>query len=135
MAYGRRDSSYRDGFRVKFLADMGISPKSVDFLKQQGHNAIHLHREGLNTLKDPQIFRKAIEEGRILLTHDLDFGDILSASGSHLPSVVIFRLQNMKPENVNLFLLRIITDHSAELEKGSIVIVTEGRIRIRRLPI
>lgn len=120
---------------MKFLADMGISPKSVDFLEKQGHHAIHLQQEGLNRLKDPQILKKALEEGRILLTHDLDFGDILAASGSHLPSVVIFRLRNMRPEKVNLFLLMIITNHPSDLEEGSIITVTEGRIRIRKLPL
>ncbi len=120
---------------MKFLADMGISPKTVAFLNIAGHNAIHLHSEGLDRLPDPDILDKTRREGRILLTHDLDFGELVAASGKRLPSVVTFRLRNMHPERVNRYLNEIITEHQDELKRGSIVSVTEGQIRVRRLPI
>ncbi|MBA3923475.1 MAG: DUF5615 family PIN-like protein [Nostocaceae cyanobacterium] len=31
---------------MKFLADMGISPRTVDALRQQGYNAVHLGEQG-----------------------------------------------------------------------------------------
>ena len=52
---------------MKFLADMGISPKTVAFLREQGYEAVHLHEEGLDRLEDPAILAKAREEGFILL--------------------------------------------------------------------
>ena len=67
---------------MKFLADMGISPKIVGFLQQLGHQAVHLQQQGLHRLKDSQILEKARNEECILLTHDLDFGDLLAASGA-----------------------------------------------------
>lgn len=120
---------------MNFLADMGISPKVVEFLRNNGHQAIHLQQQSLHKLKDPQILEKACDEGRILLTHDLDFGDLLAASGTKLPSVIIFRLRNMKPENVNLYLFEIISTYSESLESGAIITVTERRMRMRYLPI
>lgn len=82
---------------MKFLADMGISPKATDFLDKLGYNAIHLNDLGLNTLPDPDIMKKARDEGYILLTHDLGFGELVAATKANLPSVIIFRLQNMHP--------------------------------------
>jgi predicted nuclease of predicted toxin-antitoxin system len=120
---------------MKFLADMGISPRIVDFLQQLGHQAVHLQQQGLHKLKDSQILEKARNEECILLTHDLDFGDLLAASRAGLPSVVIFRLRNMRPEHVNRYLLKIISQYSEALEKGIIITVTEGRIRMRDLPL
>jgi len=76
---------------MKFLADMGISPKTVSFLTDLGYDAVHLFDEGLERMTDPEILQKARAEVRILLTHDLDFADLVAASGSSLPSVVIFR--------------------------------------------
>ena len=35
---------------------------------------------------------------RVLLTHDLDFGELVAASGAKLPSIVVFRLANMHPD-------------------------------------
>ena len=72
---------------------------------------------------------------RILLTHDLGFGDLLAASGSHQPSVIIFHLHNMRPSSVNLHLTIVLNEFKAALEDGAIISVTEGGIRSRRLPI
>lgn len=118
---------------MKFLVDMGISPKTVVFLKNLGYDAVHLLDQGLNQLGDPDILKKAQEEARILLTHDLDFGELVSAGGLQLPSVVTFRLRNMKPENLNRYLEIILKQHGKLLETGVILTVEEGKIRSRLL--
>jgi len=120
---------------MKFLADMGISPKTVSFLKSNGYNAVHLHEQGLERMADSDILNKALIENRVVLTHDLDFSDLMAASGGHLPSVIIFRLHNMKFERVNCCLTEIITRHGNMLEKGSVITVREGKTRVRKLPI
>ncbi len=63
---------------MRFLADMGVAPKVVAWLKEQGHDAWHLAERGLERLPDPEIFGRAAEEQRIVLTFDLDFGEILA---------------------------------------------------------
>ncbi len=120
---------------MKFLADMGISPKTVAHLQALGHDAAHLHEQGLGRLPDADILEKAKREGRVLLTHDLDFGGLMAASGANLPSVVIFRLRNMRPESVNRYLDEVVTLHQEALEKGAIVSVLETQIRLRTLPL
>lgn len=120
---------------MKFLADMGISPRVVAFLADEGHDAIHLHEQGLDRLPDSEILTKARGEARILLTHDLDFGELVAASGDRLPSVVIFRLRNMQPTQVNRYLHSVINEYQDSLEGGVIVSITEGQIRLRALPI
>jgi predicted nuclease of predicted toxin-antitoxin system len=120
---------------MKFLVDMGISIVTVDFLRTQGYDAVHLREQGLQRMQDSNILQKARTEQRVVLAHDLDFGDLLAASGAVLPSVIIFRLRDMRPANVNRHLTAVLAEQNAELEQGVIVIVTEGRIRMRRLPI
>jgi predicted nuclease of predicted toxin-antitoxin system len=120
---------------MRFLADMGISPRTVDFLKALQHDATHLHDQNLDSTPDSIILKKAREEQRILLTHDLDFGELLAASGTASPSVIIFRLRNMHPDRVNSSLNSIINNHAALLEQGVIISVDEGQIRVRLLPI
>lgn len=120
---------------MKFLLDMGISPKTGAFLRSLGHEALHLREEGLGRLSDSRILEKAAKEGLVLLTHDLDFGDLLAASGANLPSVVLFRLRNMHPEKVNLHLRAIIPSCENDLREGAVITVTEGGFRIRKLPL
>jgi predicted nuclease of predicted toxin-antitoxin system len=119
---------------MQFLADMGVSPRTVEFLRDAGHDAIHLMDRGLHELGDPDILALAREEERILLVHDLDFSDLVAASGGEVPSVVVFRLRDMRPASVNEHLKRVLERHPEELESGAIFSVTEGRIRWRSLP-
>lgn len=78
---------------------------------------------------------KARQEGRILLVHDLGFGELLAASGASLPSVITFRLRNMHPDQVNHVLERILRQHEEALAQGAILSVTERQVRVRPLPL
>lgn len=120
---------------MRFLADMGISPATVAFLRSLGHDALHLHEQGLDRTQDSGILEKGLLEDRVILTHDLDFAELIAASAARLPSIVIFRLRNMRPERVNEYLQTLIADHSEALEQGAVVSVTERQIRVRLLPI
>lgn len=120
---------------MRFLADMGISPTTVAFLQGLGHDALHLHDQGLDRLPDPAVLGKARDEGRVLLTHDLDFGELVAASGADMPSIIVFRLRNMRPDRVNDHLRGIVAQHQEPLERGAVISVTEGLIRVRLLPL
>lgn len=120
---------------MKFLANMGISPDTVAYLQSRGYDAIHLMDEGLAKMSDSQVLAKARSEGRIVLTHDLDFGDLMAASGTSSPSVILFRLHDMRPHSVNHHLLQVIDRFRSELEQGVIITITEGNIRVREVPI
>lgn len=114
---------------------MGISPETVSWLGSQGHDAIHLHEEGLDRLPDPEILEKARREDRVLLTHDLDFARLLALSGATSPSVIVFRLADMRPESVNRHLDQVLQQAQNDLAQGAIISVREGQIRVRPLPI
>ncbi len=114
---------------------MGISPRTVAYLQDLGHDAAHLNDQNLGQLPDSEILEKARTEERILLTHDLDFGELIAASAAHLPSIIIFRLRNMRPESLNRYMTVILKEHEQLLESGSILSVTEGQIRSRALPL
>ncbi len=120
---------------MKFLADMGISPRTVNWLKAAGNDAVHLVDEGLERLPDDEILVKAREEGRILLTLDLDFGYLLAVSKARLPSVILFRLGNESYEIINERLAEVLLRFEADLAAGAIISVSDRDFRVRQLPI
>ena len=120
---------------MRFLADMGVSRQVVDWLHTKGHEAVHLHDEGLQRLPNGEIFQKAGREERIVLTFDLDFGEILAASGGQIVSVVLFRLRNTRTSFVIQRLDDVLTQSTADLSQGAVIIVEDGRHRVRSLPI
>ena len=120
---------------MRFLADMGVALGIAQWLRAEGHDTVHLREEGLQRLPNGEIFDKAATEGRILLTFDLDFGEILSLSGGRLVSVVLFRLHNTRTPHVRERLARVLTESGRDLEQGAVVVVEESRHRVRRLPL
>jgi predicted nuclease of predicted toxin-antitoxin system len=86
-------------------------------------------------LPDSDIVVKAAMEKRVLLTSDLDFGYLVAISRSSLPSIVLFRLSDMRPMTVTSHLDNVLLQHESELAKGALIVVTDSRIRVRLLPI
>ena len=120
---------------ITFLADMGISQTTVKWLKEQGFDAFHVRDMNMHRATDTEILEKARNDKHIVLTCDLDFGEILSATGEDCPSVIIFRLENETPEHINKRLRQVLQESLEALLKGAIIVVEEGRHRIRKLPI
>jgi predicted nuclease of predicted toxin-antitoxin system len=120
---------------MRFLADIGVAPRIVGWLSEHGHEARHLSEEGLHRLPDVEIFQKTAREQAILLTFDLDFGEIVAFSGSAEVSVILFRLENTHTDFVLLRLASVLKESGHLLSTGVIVIVEDSRHRIRRLPI
>ena len=120
---------------MQFLADMGISMRVVEWLRLQSHDVVHLRDRGLQRLPNGDIFQLALQEKRIVLTFDLDFGEILALSGGNLVSVILFRLHNTRSDHVINRLEFVLQQSSPELARGAIVVVEESRHRIRKLPI
>ena len=120
---------------MRFLADMGVSMRVVEWLREVGHDAVHLRDEGLHRLPNGDIFQKGFVEQRIVLTFDLDFGEILAASAGQVVSVVLFRLHDTRSEHVSERLKTVLSQSSDDLLRGAIIVVEEGRHRVRKLPI
>ena len=120
---------------MEFLLDMGISPKTAKYLIDLGYTAVHLIDLAMETAKDYEILEKAKKDNSIILTHDLDFSRLLAISGYSTPSVIIFRLKNMRPENVNSILKNVITRFHDDLKNGVILSIGDKKIRCHYLPI
>jgi predicted nuclease of predicted toxin-antitoxin system len=113
---------------MRFLADAGISPKTVDFLRRAGHDAVHVRELAMQRASDRGVAERARSDGRILLTFDLDFGAVLALGVVDRPSVIIFRLSDERAEAV-------LAEQAAALASGALVLVEDSRYRIRTLPI
>jgi predicted nuclease of predicted toxin-antitoxin system len=106
----------------------------VSWLNSQGHDATHLRDEGLHRLTNGGIFEKAIAESRVVVTFDLDFGEIVALSKGRKTGVILFRLHNTRTPFVIQRLSDVITDCAEALKTGTVVIVEESRFRIRQFP-
>jgi len=120
---------------MKILADMHISPHTVTFLQALGHDTIRISDILPSNSSDRMIVETARKEQRVVLTQDLDFSEIISLSGESTPSLISLRLSTSRIEFVNSRLEKVLPQVSGHVAKGSIIVVEDGRIRVRNLPV
>ena len=106
----------------------------TSWLNSHGHEAIHLRDQGLQRLPNGAIFDKGIAESRMIVTFNLDFGEIVALSKGRKTGVVLFRLRNTRVSFVIQRLSEVIAECSDALARGAVVIVEETRHRVREFP-
>ncbi len=117
---------------MKFIIDNALSPKLSTSLQELGYDAVHVRDYGMKNESDEMIFDRACNENRIILTTDMDFGKITAKRKSQLTSVILFRkLPFYSYQKLLELLILNFPTIQEPLEKVSIVVIEERRIRIR----
>ena len=120
---------------MKFLVDMPLSPELAAWLRDQGHDAVHAAELGLNRAPDVKILARAKQEGRTIITADLDYPRLLPLAQTTDPSLILFRDGNWSDADVIARMSEILLALTADDLERSIIVVDRNRVRRRRLPI
>jgi predicted nuclease of predicted toxin-antitoxin system len=121
---------------MKLLIDNALSPKIAEGLAATGYQAVHVRQLGMGAASDESIFQWCLDNEHVVVSADADFGALLAQSRRMKPSVLLLRRIAQSPPAVVLQVLLANLPSLAEpLDEGSIVVVEEGRIRVRALPI
>ncbi len=114
---------------MKFLLDVCCSSHSLRrFLSGLGHD-VRLVSEADPRASDETVLAMAHEQGGIVITEDKDFGELIAVQRRPHSGIIRF-LELSIPEQVTA-MQEVLTHYRAELESGSMIVVTRGRIRVR----
>ena len=116
---------------MKFKIDQNLPIKAVDLLAAAGHDAMSIYQQALGGAPDQRIVDVCKEEGRILVTADLDLSDIRLYPPAETPGYLVLRTpRQSKPALLDL-LARAIPQLGEHTISGRLWIVEPNRLRIR----
>ena len=120
---------------LQILADMNISPLTVNALQQAGWDARRVSAPLSEDASDEAILAHAAKTDQIVCTQDLDFSALLAVSGRAQPSLITLRLSNPSPQIVTDRLLDVLPAVTKDVQQGAVVIIEDRATRVRSLPI
>lgn len=117
---------------LSFLVDENLSPETARFLEACGYSCRSLRRDGPWRLTDREIVALAKREERVILTHDLDFGQIYYFARRGEVGMIVLRLRQQTVEAVNSALDRFLNTPgwTEEQVRRSLLVLSETTYRV-----
>ena len=76
----------------------------------------------------------ADRENRILISADTDFGELLANAPVLAPSVILLRRTDKRAASLASVILANLEQVTDDLAAGALIVISDTRIRVRRLP-
>ncbi len=118
---------------MKFLANENFPLFSVRHLRDKGYNISSISEDSPGTT-DHQVLSRAIEENRIILIFDRDYGELVYRLKQTPPlGVVYLRFIPETPAEPGTYLEELIQSKEIALQ-GNFTVIERTKIRQRPLP-
>lgn len=116
---------------MQFKIDENLHEDIALLLRSAGHDAQTVHDEGLRGAVDPVLADHCFQEGRALVTLDLDFADIRAFPPATTPGIIVLRVHDQSRRNTLRVMEKVIALLPREVLAGRLWIATEGAVRMR----
>jgi predicted nuclease of predicted toxin-antitoxin system len=114
-----------------FLADESLPRAVARALRAAGHDAVDARDVGLRGRPDEEVHARAVAEGRVLLSADLDFANVLRFPPASHHGVVVLRVpDDWGPKARTDRILAGVDEVGADELHGILVIVEPHRVRV-----
>ena len=118
---------------MNFVADECVAQDIVLRLRTDGHD-VYSVREQQRGINDPSVLQIAVGRGCVLLTQDLDFGELVYRHNLPHCGVILIRLPGLAPALRASQVSELVRTRAAELPNAFTVLSpTAARIRLPRL--
>lgn len=115
---------------MKFLADEGVDRSVVSGLRNLNFNVLYVIEE-VRSLDDATLLDIALNEERILITRDKDFGELVYRLHKAHSGVILIRLEGHTTEERGAIVCHMIQRYADQLPKA-FTVIQKSIVRIRR---
>ena len=115
---------------MRFLLDENADARLADHLRALGHDVTTIVIDYTRSIEDADVLAIARAEGRILITNDRDFGELIISQKLPHAGVIYFRLRTTALATKLERLEYVLTHHADELDQ--FLRVTEHSVRVIR---
>jgi len=112
---------------LKFLADVNIEKPIVDAIKQLGFDVKEVFEVDLS-MDDSEILKLANEEGRVVITNDKDFGELVFRKKMISSGVILLRSKGQNVRDKVIWVTQLLKRYPKNIFKH-FVVVSEKKIR------
>ena len=116
---------------MRFKIDENLHDDVAEALRAHGHDAQTVFEEGLRGHADPEIAEAARREGRVVVTLDLDFGNIREYPPEQYHGLIVLRVVDQSRRHVLRVMDRVIAVLESTPLEGHLWVVSDGGIRVR----
>jgi predicted nuclease of predicted toxin-antitoxin system len=116
---------------VKLFLDENLSPQHASELRTQGHDAISVLEAGLSGATDKQVLCFAVENGRVLVTLDADFANVMRFPPEQTLGVIRLKVHPATEERIRQAVRRALLFLQNVDISGRLAVVDDDKIRIR----
>ena len=116
---------------IRFLADENVTHLVVARLTAAGFDIVEV-AAGHSGASDADVLAVAAREGRILITEDRDFGELVIRQRHPVPGVVLLELDRLSNLTEADAVVTIVTSNVDRLP-GALTVIEPGRVRFRPL--
>jgi predicted nuclease of predicted toxin-antitoxin system len=117
---------------MRFLTDENVSRLVVERLRAVGFDVISIG-ETRSGMPDKGVLDTADAEGRVLITEDRDFGELVIRQRLGVRGIILLELDRLSNATEANMVAEVVSAHSDKL-LGNLVVIEPGRIRVRPLP-
>ena len=115
-----------------FKVDENLHEEVAVLLRQHGHDAVTVYDQQMQGQVDDDVAAVCRQEGRVIVTQDLDFSNILTYAPQDYAGIIVLRLHDQSRPSVAAMVARIIPLFATESLVGCLWIVDEIGARIRQ---
>jgi len=114
---------------IQFVVDESTGTAVAEYLRSSGHDVLVV-AETMPQADDAAILARATAEGRIVITNDKDFGELVFRNGQAHQGILLLRLRDESAAN-RVQVVKSVLDGYANRLADHFVVATESSVRVR----